>query len=72
MELIEIGRKIKAKPVSVVFIEPQFNPKAAQVLAREYNLKVAVLDPLGAVSGTTNSAAHLLQVWSVMQQYFTR
>jgi len=35
----------------VVFVEPQFNPKVAEVIARESGAKVLYLDPIGGAKG---------------------
>jgi len=42
-ELIDIARK---NNITTIFVEPQFNPKAAEVIAREMNATIVVLDPL--------------------------
>jgi len=42
-EVIELGRK---NNITVVFVEPEFNPKAAEVIAREMNASIDFLDPL--------------------------
>lgn len=42
--IIEEIRKTKGK---IVFIEPQFNPKAAEVIAKETGAKLFTLDPIG-------------------------
>jgi zinc transport system substrate-binding protein len=42
-EVILLGRK---NNVTAVFVEPEFNPKAAEVIARELNVSVVYLDPL--------------------------
>jgi zinc transport system substrate-binding protein len=39
--------QIKSRGITVVFAEPQFNPKAAEVIAREGGSQVKMLDPLG-------------------------
>ncbi|MFN3395182.1 MAG: metal ABC transporter substrate-binding protein [Thermodesulfovibrionales bacterium] len=44
VRIIEEIRKTKGK---VVFIEPQFNPKAAEVIAKETGAKIFILDPIG-------------------------
>lgn len=46
-ELVKIGNIIKDFQVKAIFIEPQLNPKGAEILAREFNLKLLTLDPLG-------------------------
>lgn len=42
--IVEEIRKTKGK---VVFIEPQFNPKVAEVIAKETGAKLFMLDPIG-------------------------
>jgi zinc transport system substrate-binding protein len=44
-EVVELGRK---NNITVVFVEPEFNPKAAEVIAREMNASIVYLDPLAA------------------------
>lgn len=44
VRIIEEIRKTKGK---VVFVEPQFNPKVAEVIARETGAKLFILDPIG-------------------------
>jgi len=39
--------EIKRQGITVVFAEPQINPKAAEVVAQEGGAKVKVIDPLG-------------------------
>lgn len=43
-KIVKEIRKTKAK---VVFAEPQFNPKAAEVIAKETGAEVFILDPIG-------------------------
>lgn len=43
-EIVSTAKKIKAK---AIFAEPQFSPKAAEVVAEEAGAKVLVLNPLG-------------------------
>jgi zinc transport system substrate-binding protein len=42
-----IIREIKQTGSNVVFVEPQFNPKIGEVIAKEANAKVLYLDPIG-------------------------
>jgi len=42
-----IVNQIKKHGIRALFAEPQLNPKAAEVIARETNIKVLLLDPLG-------------------------
>lgn len=47
---IQIGNivnQIKKHGIRALFAEPQLNPKAAEVIAREANVNVLLLDPLG-------------------------
>ncbi len=49
-EIAGLVSRIKKFNIRAVFAEPQFNPKIAEVLAREAKVKVLVLDPLGGSS----------------------
>jgi len=49
--LARIIREIKGLGSRVVFVEPQFNPKIAEVIAKEGNAKVVSLDPIGGQKG---------------------
>ena len=42
-----IIEQIKAHEIQAVFAEPQLNPKVAEVIAKEANVTVLLLDPLG-------------------------
>lgn len=42
-KVIELGRE---NNISTIFAEPEFNPKAAEVIARETNAQVVIIDPL--------------------------
>lgn len=42
-EVIDLARK---NNISTVFVEPEYNPKTAEVIAREMNASIVVLDPL--------------------------
>ncbi len=42
--IVQVAQEIGAK---VIFAEPQFSPKAAQVIAEESGIRVLFLDPLG-------------------------
>lgn len=43
-DIVKVARSLKAK---AIFAEPQFSPKAAEVIAEEADAKVLMLDPLG-------------------------
>jgi ABC-type Zn uptake system ZnuABC Zn-binding protein ZnuA len=45
--LLELTEMIKEKDIKVIFSEPQFSPKAVQVLSSEYQLQYLELDPIG-------------------------
>lgn len=42
-----IVTQIRNYGIRAIFAEPQFNPKAAEVIAREGNVQVLLLDPIG-------------------------
>jgi zinc transport system substrate-binding protein len=42
-EVIELGRK---NNITAVFVEPEYNPRAAEVIAQEMNASIVYLDPL--------------------------
>lgn len=46
--LRELTREVKKRGVTVIFAEPQFNPRLAEILATEAGARVETLDPLGS------------------------
>jgi zinc transport system substrate-binding protein len=44
---MNIVNQIKSHHIRAVFAEPQFNPRAAEVIAKEANARVLFLDPIG-------------------------
>jgi len=42
-EVIDLARE---NNITVIFVEPEYNPKAAEIIAREMNASIAYLDPL--------------------------
>lgn len=44
-QVIDLARQ---NNITTVFIEPEFNPKSAEVIAREMNASITTLDPLAA------------------------
>lgn len=46
-QIQELVAAIRRYSIPVVFAEPQFNPRVAEVIAREAGVKVRFLDPLG-------------------------
>lgn len=47
----KIIREINRIGSKVIFVEPQFNPKIAEVIAKECGAKVVYLDPIGGQKG---------------------
>jgi len=47
LHLQKIVKAIKKYGIKVVFAEPQFNPRVAEVIAREAGAKVLFIDPVG-------------------------
>ena len=45
--IMKIVSLIKQHDIRAVFAEPQLNPKVAEVIAKEANVKVLLLDPMG-------------------------
>lgn len=45
-ELIGFLAVARAAEIQVIFIQPQFDPRSAEVIAKELGAKVAILDPL--------------------------
>ncbi len=47
-EITRLLRRVKEHQVAVVFTQPQFNNKGAEILAKQLNLKVVEVDPYSA------------------------
>ena len=58
-------KRLKAK---VVFAEPQFNPKMAEVLGREAGAEVLILDPVGGTGGRESYLAMMRYNLAVMEK----
>jgi len=69
-ELTALGNKIKKYGVRTIFIEPQQNPKSAEVLAREYKLEIKTLDPMGHTLNVNTIAELILANWETMKSGF--
>lgn len=69
-ELTKLGSKIREHGVKAIFIEPQQNPKSAQVLAKEYGLQLYTLDPIGSTLKVKTIAELILANWAAMKQAF--
>ena len=50
-ELTETIQKVNSLPVKIIFVEPQYSPKAADIIARETGATISTLDPI--VTGET-------------------
>ena len=71
-ELSELGKLIQTHQIKAIFLEPQMNRKAGEVLAREFRLKLLTLDPLGSDGKATTLAELIRNNWDNMKQGFTR
>jgi ABC-type Zn uptake system ZnuABC Zn-binding protein ZnuA len=45
-DLVRLIAKLKANRISVVFAEPQFSKRTAELIAREASIEVSILDPV--------------------------
>lgn len=45
-DLVRLTAKVKANGISVVFAEPQFSKRTAELIAREASIEVSILDPV--------------------------
>ena len=66
-ELGELGRLIKARGLKAIFVEPQMSRKSAEVLAREFGLRILILDPIGNSLGAETIYDFLLSNWKIMR-----
>ena len=71
-ELMELGQLIKEYRVSVIFIEPQLDPKGAQVIADEYQLTIEILDPLGYYLKAEDISELITLNWVKMRPHFKK
>lgn len=70
-DLAELGNTIKEHQVKAVFIEPQMSKKAGELLAKEFELKLLTIDPLGS-DGKAKTISQLFQNnWDSMKEAFT-
>ncbi|MEN6445973.1 MAG: zinc ABC transporter substrate-binding protein [Candidatus Cloacimonas sp.] len=69
-ELALLGNIIKEHQVKAIFLEPQMDKKAGETLAREFNLQLLTLDPLGS-DGKAQTIAELIEGnWQKMKMGF--
>ncbi len=69
-QLQELADHIKTKKIKAIFIEPQMNPKPAEILAQELNLKVLQYDDLGTKLGAKTIADYLWLNWIKLKAGF--
>ncbi len=69
-ELVNIGNLINKHQVRVIFLEPQLNPKAAEIIAREHNLRTETLDPLGSYINASSVPELIYFNWQIMKEHF--
>ena len=53
--LAELVQRARDANIRAILIEPQMNPRVAEVLAREFGAKTAVVDPLGTPTDPSRS-----------------
>ncbi len=69
-ELVEAGKQITENDVRAIFIEPQLNPKAAEIIAKEFRLTVIEVDPIGTEE-TAGSIVDLIEYnWNAMKTIY--
>ncbi len=51
--LAELQRRISTEHIRIVFIEPQFSASVLESFAKDNNVGIAELDPLGGTEGRT-------------------
>lgn len=70
-QLSQLGEKIQSHKVKSIFIEPQQNPKSAEILAKEYKLAIHTLDPIGHSLQPKGIADLMLKNWQEMKKAFS-
>ncbi len=69
-ELSALGNTITTNSVKAIFLEPQMDKKAGEVLAREFGLKLLMLDPLGSTIKAKSISELIGNNWQSMKQGF--
>ena len=69
-DLVNLGAKIREHGVRCIFVEPQQDPRSAEVLAKEYDLQIGSLDPIGGSLNATTITELILTNWEAMKQAF--
>lgn len=71
-DLARLGTLIKEHSVTAVCVEPQMDKKSAQVLARDFDLDLVELDPLGT-SLEVSTLTELIEInWERMRSIWTK
>lgn len=70
-QLSQLGEKIQSHKVKSIFIEPQQNPKSAEILAKEYKLEILSLDPIGYSFQPKSIAELIVKNWQEMKKAFS-
>lgn len=71
-DLAEMGEKIKKYNVKAIFTEPQLNTKSAEVISKEFGLKILILDPLGKTLNPQSIADLIDKNWQIMKSGFVK
>lgn len=67
-ELVKLGRQIETLNVTAILIEPQLNPKAAEIIAKQFDLQLLTVDPIGTEK-TVSTITELIDYnWQVIKQ----
>ncbi|MBW6515535.1 MAG: metal ABC transporter substrate-binding protein [Candidatus Cloacimonetes bacterium] len=69
-ELTTLGEKIREHQINLITLEPQLNPKAAEILAKQYDLKIEILDPLGSFYEAKSISELLMTNWNTLKRHF--
>lgn len=67
-ELASLGGQIRANRVRAICVEPQMDSRSAEVLAREFDLLVIELDPLGFIFAAKTLPELIATNWDRMKQ----
>lgn len=69
-DLANLAGVIKEHQVKAIFLEPQMDKQAGEVLSKEFKLKLLTLDPLGSDGQAKTISELLLNNWNNMKQAF--
>jgi len=67
-EIADLVAMLRQGNVAALFSEPQFDPRAADVIAREAGLPVFVVDPIGGAPATDRYEKLLMQVAAALDR----